>query len=224
MSGAGSEHGAFVVAIDGPAAAGKGTLARRLADEFGFAYLDTGSLYRAVALALIRAGLPAPDEAEAEAAARALDFALLASPDLRREETGNLASVVAAMPAVRAALVDAQRQFGARPPGGKPGAVIDGRDIGTVICPDAPVKLFLTASTEARALRRFRELTAKDQPADMARIRAEIEARDARDAGRATAPLKAADDAHLLDTSDLAIEEVFAKAKAIIERARQSRT
>lgn len=221
---AGTPGGAFVVAIDGPAAAGKGTLAKRLADDFDFAYLDTGSLYRGVALALIEVGLPAPTEAEAEAAARALDFALLSSPDLRREETGNLASVVAAMPAVRAALVNAQRQFAQAPPGGRPGAVIDGRDIGTVICPDADVKLFLTASTEARALRRYRELTAKGQPADMARIRAEIEARDARDAGRATAPLKAADDAHLLDTSDLAIEEVFAKAKAIIERARQSRT
>ena len=134
---------AFVVAIDGPAAAGKGTLARRLAEEFGFAYLDTGSLYRAVALDLIRSGHRTPSENEAAMAALDLDQDLLFSPDLRREETGNLASVVAAMPAVRAALDHFQRRFAANPPHGAPGAVLDGRDIGTVICPDAPVKLFL---------------------------------------------------------------------------------
>ncbi len=214
----------FVVAIDGPAAAGKGTLARLIADYFGLAYLDTGALYRGVALSLIEAGLTAPTEAEAATAALDLDPGILQAPDLRREEVGNLASVVAAMPAVRAALDSFQRNFADRPPGGAPGAVVDGRDIGTVICPGAPVKLFLTASVAARAARRFLELQAKAKPADLAQITAEIEARDARDASRATAPLKAAEDAHLMDTSNLSIDEVFARAKAIIEKARQTRT
>ncbi|PWR17741.1 (d)CMP kinase [Zavarzinia compransoris] len=213
----------FVVAIDGPAAAGKGTLARRLAAAFGFAYLDTGALYRAVALGLLRAGNASPSESDATKAALRLDHQWLASPDLRQEATGNLASVVAAMPAVRAALDAFQRRFAAQPPDGAPGAVIDGRDIGTVICPGAPVKLFLTASVAARADRRRLELEARGESADLARIAAEIEARDARDAGRAAAPLKAAEDAHLLDTSDLGIEDVFMKAKAIIETARQAR-
>ncbi len=214
----------FIVAIDGPAAAGKGTLARRLADEFGFAYLDTGALYRGVALSLIRAGIADPTESEATKAALRLDLSLLLSPDLRLEATGGMASRIAVMPAVRAALDALQRRFAEIPPQGAPGAVIDGRDIGTVICPKAQVKLFLTASVAARAERRVNELRAKGLPADREGIKAEIEARDARDAGRATAPLKAAADAHLLDTSDLGIEEVFAKAKSIIETARQTRT
>jgi cytidylate kinase len=211
---------AFVVAIDGPAAAGKGTLARRLARTFDFAYLDTGSLYRAVALALLLADESRPTEAQATAAASALDLALTKDPALRDEATGNLASVVAAMPGVRSALLDLQRSIAARPPGGKAGVILDGRDIGTVIYPQAPVKLFLTASVDARAARRYLELVNKGAPADLDKIRAEIAARDARDAGRTTAPLKAADDAHLLDTSNLGIEEVFAKARTIIERAR----
>lgn len=213
----------FIVAIDGPAAAGKGTLARRLAADFGFAYLDTGALYRGVALSLLRAGNAEPTESDATKAALRLDLALLRRPELRQEATGNLASVVAAMPAVRAALDALQRRFAETPPDGAPGAVIDGRDIGTVICPKAQVKLFLTASVEARAERRRAELAAKGLPADLGRIAAEIAARDARDAGRSTAPLKAAADAHLLDTSDLSIEDVFMKAKAIIETARNAR-
>ncbi|PWR19472.1 (d)CMP kinase [Zavarzinia aquatilis] len=214
----------FIVAIDGPAAAGKGTLARRLADAFGFAYLDTGALYRGVALSLIRAGNTDPTESEATKAALRLDLALLKHPDLRLEATGGMASRVAAMPAVRAALDALQRRFAEIPPNGAAGAVIDGRDIGTVICPKAQVKLFLTASVAARAARRVKELQDKGLAADLGAITAEIEARDARDAGRATAPLKAADDAHLLDTSDLGIEEVFATAKSMIEKARQTRT
>lgn len=211
---------AFVVAIDGPAAAGKGTLARRLAEALDFAYLDTGSLYRAVALALLRAGRPAPSEIQATGAAATLDLQLTTDPALRDEATGNLASVVAAMPGVRAALFDLQREIAASPPEDKPGVILDGRDIGTVIYPEAPVKLFLTASVEARAARRYLELVDKGAPADLERIKAEIAQRDARDASRETAPLKAADDAHLLDTSNLGIEEVFAKAKDIIEKAR----
>ncbi|RJF94378.1 (d)CMP kinase [Oleomonas cavernae] len=211
---------AFVVAIDGPAAAGKGTLARRLAEAFDFAYLDTGSLYRAVALALLRAGNPQPTEAQAATAAAALDLGLTGDAALRDEATGNLASVVAAMPRVRTALLGLQRDVAVNPPGGKAGVILDGRDIGTVIYPEAPVKLFLTASVDARAARRYLELVDKGVRADLDQIRAEIAARDARDAGRATAPLKAADDAYLLDTSNLGIEDVFAKAKTIIEKAR----
>ncbi len=214
----------LVVAIDGPAAAGKGTLARRLAAALDLAYLDTGSLYRAVALALLRAGSGRPDEATATAAARRLDRRLLGDPALRDEATGRLASMVAAMPGVRAALLDLQRDFAAHPPDGKAGAVLDGRDVGTVVCPDATVKLFVTASAETRALRRHGELAGADAAPSLARVRAELVSRDARDSARATAPLVPAADAHLLDTSDLSIEEVFARAKAIIETARTRRS
>lgn len=215
---------AFVVAIDGPAAAGKGTLARRLAAALDLAYLDTGSLYRGVALALLRAGRAAPDEATAAAAARALDSGLLADPALRDEATGRLASVVAAMPEVRAALLELQRAFAAAPPGGKAGAVLDGRDVGTVVCPQAAVKLFVTASEEARARRRHLELADKGGAEDFDAVLAELQSRDTRDSARAAAPLKPAPDAHLLDTSNLSIEEVFARAKTIIETARARRS
>jgi len=203
----------LIIAVDGPVAAGKGTLARRLATHYGLAYLDSGSLYRAVALKLIRAGAALTDAGAATEAARTLDPALLSDPALRDEATAAGSSVVAAMPAVRAALLDYQRDFAHRPPG----AVLDGRDIGTVVCPDATVKLYVTASAEVRARRRFEEIQARGGAESFDQVLAELRERDARDAGRAAAPLKPAADAHLLDTSDLAIDGAFAKAVAIIE-------
>ena len=214
----------MIVAIDGPAAAGKGTLARALAARFGFAYLDTGSLYRAVAVRLRRAGTPA-DRASAVAAARAITATDRFDPRLRDEESGRLAAEVAAMPKVRAALLDYQRQFALHPPGDAGGAVLDGRDIGTVVCPDADVKLFVTASLEERARRRAREIEARGEAVDADAIRADLEARDARDAGRDTAPLRPAPDADLLDTTKLDIDSAFGAAESFIlqrmERASQ---
>jgi len=198
----------FCVAIDGPAAAGKGTISRALADRYGLAHLDTGALYRAVGAALLATGA---DPADAEAAAdvaRALRPADLARGDLRTAAAGEAASVVAANPAVRAALLDFQRAFSRR----EGGAVLDGRDIGTVVRPDADVKLFVTASAQARAARRAAELGA-----DPARTLAEIERRDARDAGRSDAPMARAADAHLLDTTDLTIDAAIAKAASMID-------
>ncbi|MEN3951317.1 (d)CMP kinase [Iodidimonas sp. SYSU 1G8] len=203
----------MIIAIDGPASSGKGTLARRLAAHYGVPHLDTGSLYRAVALSLLDAGAYLGDSGAAEAAARALTDDILASPRLRDERTGEAASIVSAMPGVRAALLEYQRAF-ARQTGG---AVLDGRDVGTVICPHATVKLFVTASAGVRAARRAAELRARGEPADEAIIRADIEQRDRRDAERAVAPLKPAADAHLLDTSNLDIEAAFEAAKAVVE-------
>lgn len=204
----------MIVAIDGPAAAGKGTLARRLAAHFGFAYLETGLLYRAVgALVLAAGGDPADPEAATRAAA-ALAPADLDRSDLRDEPVGEAASQVAAVPAVRAALLEFQRDFALHPPGG--GAILDGRDIGTVVCPAAPVKLFVTASLEVRAERRYRELAERGERPDRAAVVEDMRRRDARDSSRGTAPLAAAPDAHLLDTSNLSIETAFAHAKSII--------
>ena len=209
-----------LIAVDGPAASGKGTLARRLAAHFDYAYLDTGALYRAVALCVLRTGQDAADEEAAIAAARALDMKLLQDSDfaaaLRTAETGAAASYVAAVPEVRAAILSAQRQFAATPPDAKAGAILDGRDIGTVVCPDADKKLFITARAEVRAERRFQELRAQDDTLSFDTVLADIEARDARDMNRATAPLKQAADAHLLDTSDLSIEEAFNAALALL--------
>ncbi len=207
----------MIIAIDGPAASGKGTLARRLAERFGLAYLDTGTLYRAVGLALLRAGEDPHDEAAAEAAAARLDRALLDDPELRSEAVGEAASIVAASPRVRARLLDVQRDFAAHPPAGRKGAVLDGRDIGTVVCPDADLKLFVTASDEERARRRHRELEAKGARTDFATVLADLKARDARDSDRAAAPLARAEDAILLDTSELSIDAVFARAAALVE-------
>jgi cytidylate kinase len=184
----------MIVAVDGPVAAGKGTLARRLAAHYGLDYLDTGSLYRATALRLLRDGA-GRGEAEAAAAASGVGPAELADPALRDEATGRLASVVAAFPVVRAALLQLQRDFAGRPPGGR-GAVLDGRDIGTVVCPHADVKLFVTASAETRARRRFLELQGRGAAASLAEVRADLEARDARDRSREAAPLAPAPDAH----------------------------
>ena len=203
-----------VVAVDGPAAAGKGTLARRLAAELGLPYLDTGLLYRAVGRRVLDAGGDPRDAVAAEAAARALTAADLARSDLRGPEADMAASAVATLPAVRAALLDWQRDFGRTH-----GAVMDGRDIGTVIFPDAPAKLFVTASPEARARRRHAELAARGVVRDIADVEAEMRARDAQDAARATAPMKPAADAVVLDTTQLGIEEAFQAARTLV-RAR----
>ena len=205
----------MIIAIDGPAAAGKGTLARRLARHLGYDFLDTGGLYRAVGLQVLRAGGDPADAKAAKAAAEHLDLKLLADPDLRGEEAANAASLVAAQPAVRAALLDFQRDFAHRPPGGR-GAVLDGRDTGTVVCPDAKVKLFITASLEARALRRLRELQARGQAAIWEPVLQDMRDRDARDSRRDVAPLKPAADAVVIDTTELSPERVFETALAIV--------
>ncbi|UTW55339.1 (d)CMP kinase [Kordiimonas sp. SCSIO 12610] len=207
----------MIIAIDGPAAAGKGTLARRLAEKFNFAYLDTGALYRAVALTLIKGGVDPSNEPAAEKASKALDHALLSDPELRLEDTGKAASVVASMLGVRSNLMDFQKNFGVNPPSNKSGAVLDGRDIGTVICPAADVKFFVTASAEERAKRRVAEMRSRGVNANFEEILADVKARDERDMGRKDAPLEKAADAHLLDTTDLAIDAVFLRAAAIVE-------
>ena len=207
----------FVIAIDGPAASGKGTLARRLAAHFGLPHLDTGLLYRATARALIDEGLPLDDEAAAVEAARGLSLTDFDEALLRGREMGEAASLMGAMPAVRAALIDLQRSFAARPEG----AVLDGRDIGTVICPLARVKIFVTATPETRAQRRALELAGRGEEVDYAAILEDVKKRDARDSERAAAPLKAAADAVTLDTSELDREQAFAAALAIAERGRR---
>jgi CMP/dCMP kinase len=204
-----------VIAIDGPAASGKGTLARRIAATLGFAHLDTGTLYRVVALAVLKAGRDPADAEAATQAVKALDLSLLEDRALRSAETGVAASQVGAIPAVRAALLEFQRNFAANPPGGQ-GAVLDGRDIGTVICPDASVKLFVTATPEIRAHRRHLELQSQGSSRSYDDVLADIRSRDARDMGRAVAPLRQAADAHLLDTSHLDIETAVARALEII--------
>ena len=203
-----------VVAVDGPAASGKGTVARRLAERLGFARLDTGLLYRAVAKRVIDGGGDPADGAEAARAARALRTDDLAGEGLRDETVAAAASVVAADAGVRAALLDFQRGFAADPPGAVAGAVLDGRDIGTVVCPDARVKLFLDASPEVRALRRVRELRERGSDAIYAAVLRDMEARDARDRGRAAAPLAPAEDAFVIDTSTMNADEVFREALA----------
>lgn len=205
----------MVIAIDGPAASGKGTLARRLAAYYGLPHLDTGLLYRAVAARCIALGRLG-DEAASEQAAQTLDVADLDPEALRTAELGEGASVVAARPGVRAALLDLQRRFAGQPGG----AVLDGRDIGTVICPEAPAKLFVTARPDVRAERRFRELLGRGETISYDAVLADILKRDERDSGRSSAPLLKADDAVLLDTSDLGIEAAFAAALAIVEARR----
>ncbi len=214
----------MIVAVDGPSASGKGTLARRLAAALDFAFLDTGLLYRAVGTAVLAAGGDPADPAAALAAARDLDLSALDPTALRREAAGEAASVVAVIPEVRAALRDLQRRFAAAPPGRKAGAVLDGRDIGTVVCPQAEVKIFLTASAEARARRRHKELLERGEASIYARVLAEMRERDRRDSERAAAPLKPAADAEILDTTDLDAEEAFRTALAIVENKRPDLT
>ena len=204
----------MIIAIDGPAASGKGTLARRLAAHYHLPHLDTGLLYRATALALLDAGKRVDDPVAAVEAARGLALIDFDEARLRTREMGEAASVVAAFPEVRAALVDVQRRFAAR----AGGAVLEGRDIGTVICPDAEVKIFVTASPETRANRRAIELAGRGQKVDYASILQDIRKRDARDSERGAAPLKAAEDATILDTSALDVENAFRAALAIVER------
>ncbi len=200
-----------LIAIDGPAASGKGTLARRLARHFNVPHLDTGLLYRATAAGLLEQGARLDDVDQAVAVARGLALTDFNEDTLRGREMGEAASVVAAIPQVRAALIEAQRRFAARPEG----AVLDGRDIGTIICPDAPVKIFVTASPETRAQRRALELAGRGEKVAFEAILEDIRKRDARDSGRSSAPLKAADDAVTLDTTRLGIEEAFAAALQI---------
>ena len=215
MSEAGAPEGLVdpvVVAVDGPAAAGKGTLARRLAREMGLPYLDTGLLYRAVARRVLLAGRLPTDPAAAEAAARGLEPADLDRGDLRGAEVDQGASQVAAQPAVRAALLDFQRDFAARK-----GGVMDGRDIGTVVCPDARVKLFVTASPEARARRRWLERAGRGEVVVLEEVAAEMALRDARDAARDVAPMRPAEDALLLDTTELDAEAAFREAWTLVQ-------
>ncbi len=205
-----------VIAVDGPTASGKGTLARCIAAALDFAHLDTGTLYRAVAAKLLEAG-ESPDDADAATrAAEALVAEDLDRADLRQESVSQAASRVARLSPVRAALLEFQRRFAHRPPGGKGGAVLDGRDIGTVVCPDAEVKLFITASAEVRAMRRHRELLDRGEGSIYARVLQDLEERDARDSGRAVAPLKAAPDAVVIDTSEMDIDTAVEAAMAAV--------
>jgi cytidylate kinase len=209
----------MIIAIDGPAASGKGTLAKRLAAHYGLRHLDTGVIYRAVAYALINAGVELKDEAAAVRAALELDPETFEDPALKSQKVGTAASVVSAIPRVREALVEFQRQFAAKPPG----AVLDGRDIGTVICPDAEVKIFVVADAKIRAHRRTLEARSRGEEADEAAVLADILARDERDQNRAVAPLKPAKDAYLLDNSNLDIEGGVRAAIDIVEAVRAGR-
>ncbi len=209
----------MIIAIDGTAAAGKSTLARRIAERYGLPHLDTGSLYRAVARDVLDSGHPLDDAAAAAHAAKRLDPATLADPTLRHKGRGEAASVVAAIPEVRAALLVFQRDFADRPGG----AVIEGRDIGTVVCPNADAKIFVIASPESRAVRRHKELTGYGVDISEDAVLAEIKDRDRRDSERAISPLKPAKDALLLDTTELDIEKAFAAALELIDKVASRR-
>jgi cytidylate kinase len=204
----------MIIAIDGPAASGKGTLAKRVAAHFGLACLDTGLLYRAVARDVMESGRSLEDAIYAAQVARTLDTRTLHDPGLRLPGVGDAASVVAKFPDVRRALLELQRDFARQ----EPGAVLDGRDIGTVVCPDADVKIFVTAAAEVRARRRFAEQAARGEPVTLEGVLAAIRQRDARDAGRADAPMTVAADAILLDTTELDIEAAFDAAVGLIKR------
>jgi CMP/dCMP kinase len=209
----------MIIALDGPAASGKGTLGKKLAEHYGLRHLDTGLIYRAVAKALLDAGHAPSNRARAVAAAEALDPSSFDAAALKSPAVGEAASLVSAIPEVRGALVAFQRNFGRTPPG----AVIDGRDIGTVIFPDAEIKIFVTATPEVRAQRRTAELRGAGTAANEAEVLADIRRRDRRDIERAAAPLKAAPDAYLLDTTHLDIDAAFRAAIDIVEAVRAGR-
>jgi CMP/dCMP kinase len=206
----------IIIAVDGTAASGKGTLAKRLAAHFGFAHLDSGALYRLTALAVLQANGDPKSEADALRGAQSIDLTMAGDPAIRTDKIGQAASFVAAIPAVRQALFDFQRGFLDRPPGGSPGAVMDGRDIGTVIAPEATAKLYIDARPELRAHRRWLELKGMGIERDEAGLLAELNARDAADKSRPISPLKQAPDADLLDTSDLGIDAAFAEALRLV--------
>jgi cytidylate kinase len=207
----------MIIAVDGPAASGKGTLGKKLAAHYGLRHLDTGLLYRAVAKAVLDGGYKPGDHAHAVAAAKALDPSRFDEIALKSQQVGEAASVVSAIPEVRSALLDFQRQFAAT----APGAVLDGRDIGTVICPDADVKIFVTASPEERARRRTLEFQSRGEAIAEAEVLADILRRDERDRNRAAAPLIQAPDAHLLDTTTMGVAAVLKAAIELVERARK---
>lgn len=209
----------MIIAIDGPAASGKGTIAKRLAAHYGFKHLDSGLLYRGVGMAVMNGGCAPEDKAAAIAAAKAYDPARFPEDDLKSDEVAKAASIVAAIPEVRSALVALQRTFAQS----KPGAVIDGRDIGTVIAPEAEVKIYVTATPEERARRRILELQSRGAAVDEAAVLADIKARDERDMSRAVAPLKPATDAVLLDTTYLGIDAAVRAAIDIVEAVRAGR-
>lgn len=209
----------MIIAIDGPAASGKGTIAKQIASVYGLHHLDTGLIYRAVAKALLDAGRSPENTEAALAAAIALDPAKFGEPALKTQKVTEAASVVAAIPEVRQALMNYQRAFATK----SPGAVLDGRDIGTVIAPGADVKLFVVATPQVRAARRVLELRARGEDADENAVLADLLRRDERDSRRTAAPLKAAPDAHLLDTTHLSIDAAFRAAVDIIEAARTGR-
>ncbi len=202
----------MIIAVDGPSAAGKGTLARGMAKALGYHFLDTGSLYRMVGLLMLRAGHDLDDAGHAAHLARTLDVSAIDDQDLRSEQVAAAASRISAHPQVRANLLGFQRDFAKQ----KPGAVLDGRDIGSVVCPDADLKFFVTASTDVRARRRFDELRRAGQKPDLAAVRDDIVARDERDASRSVAPATMAEDAIMIDTSELTQDEVLAAVMDVV--------
>ena len=206
----------MIIAIDGPAGSGKGTLARKLANALGYAHLDTGKLYRAVGMSVVEAGENPANEEAALRAARSLEPQMVVNKDLLGDIAAASASKVAAIRSVRAILLAFQREFANAPPNRAKGAVLDGRDIGTVLCPDADIKLFVTASTEVRAKRRHKELLDRGEPSIYSRVLQDMKVRDKRDEGRAVAPLKPAHDALVIDTSELDADAVFETAMNIV--------
>ena len=208
----------MIVAIDGPSASGKGTLSKRLAAHLGFEHLDTGKIYRAVGMMVVRDGGDPADESVALQAAKSLEPAILADPELGGDTAAIAASKVAAITSVRDVLLQFQRDFAAMPPDGLKGAVLDGRDIGTVVCPEAEVKLYVTASADIRAERRHKELLERGESSIYARVLQDMKERDERDTNRSAAPLKPAEDAFILDTSDLNADQAFSAALEEIER------